>query len=336
MATDATDNQTPDLLINEGQDGSATVTLPEGMEGDEPELKQGGAADDDHGSDEDDEAAEAAEIEANGEVDPEQERVRAAKRAKRKARKEYHRQNQVEKDVRLQNLQRQNQELLERLSVVEKKTAGSELARLDKAIEDQHNRIEFAKRKIAEATSNGDGTLLTSAQEMWFEARRKAEDLESYKQRMVQPERQQTIQQDPRVSRHASRWLENNPWYDPQGGDIDSKIALTIDQAMAEEGWDPATQDYWKELDNRLSERLPSRYNDHSSEKPAQRRPRSVVTSSGREVASSNSGGRGNTFTLTPDQVRAMKDAGMWDDSEKRNRMIKRYAMEARNRQGRN
>jgi hypothetical protein len=31
-----------------------------------------------------------------------------------------------------------------------------------------------------------------------------------------------------------------------------------------------------------------------------------------------------------------MKDAGMWDDSEKRNRMIKRYAQEARNRQGRN
>jgi hypothetical protein len=31
-----------------------------------------------------------------------------------------------------------------------------------------------------------------------------------------------------------------------------------------------------------------------------------------------------------------MKDAGMWDNIEVRNRMIKRYAMEARNRQGRN
>jgi hypothetical protein len=337
MATDTTDKQTQDLLVNEGQDGSATVTLPEGMEGDEPELKQGGAAaaEDDHGSDEDDEAAQAAEIEANGEVDPEQERIRAAKRAKRKARKEYHRQQANEKDVRLQNLQRQNQELLERLSVVEKKTAGSELARLDKAIEDQYTRIEFAKRKIAEATSNGDGSLLTSAQEMWFEARRKAEDLESYKQRMVQPERQTTIRQDPRVQRYASQWLADHPWYDPQGGDIDSKIALTIDQSLAEEGWDPATPDYWEELDNRLSERLPSRYNGHSSEKPAQRRPRSAVTSSGREIASSNSGGR-NTFTLSKAQVDAIKEAGMWDNIESRNRMIKRYAMEARNRQGRN
>jgi len=34
---------------------------------------------------------------------------------------------------------------------------------------------------------------------------------------------------------------------------------------------------------------------------------------------------------LEPEQVRAMKDAGMWDNLEKRNRMIKRYAQEARN-----
>ena len=198
-----------------------------------------------------------------------------------------------------------------------------------------HHRIEFAKRKIAEATSSGDGQLLTSAQEMWFEARRKAEDLAAYKQRMVQPERQQPLQQDPRVKRLAEQWMERHPWYDPQLGNLDSKIALTVDQSLAEEGWDPATHEYWEEFDNRLSERLPSRYTDFSNEKPVQRRPRSVVTSSGREVASSNSGGR-NTFTLSPDQVKAMKDAGMWENIEVRNRMIKRYAMEARNRQGRN
>jgi len=336
MATDINDKATSDLLINEGQDGSATVTLPGDLPADDEELmKQGGAVEDDHGSDEEDEAAERAEIDANGEVDPEQERIRAAKRAKRKARKEYHRQVSNEKDARLQNLHRQNQELLERISTLEKKSATGELARLDKAIEDQQHRIEFAKRKIAEATQNGDGELLTSAQEMWFEARRKAEDLSSYKQRMVQPERQQTIKQDPRVQRYASRWMESNPWYDPQSGDLDSKIALTVDQQLAEEGWDPASQEYWEELDNRLSERLPKRYTESSNEKPVQRRPRSVVTSGGREVASSNSGGR-NTFTLSPDQVKAMKDAGMWDNVETRNRMIKRYAMEARNRQGRN
>jgi hypothetical protein len=56
------------------------------------------------------------------------------------------------------------------------------------------------------------------------------------------------------------------------------------------------------------------------------------VTGSGREFASNN--GRGNSFTLSPDQVRAMKDAGMWDDAEKRAKMIRRYALEARNNNG--
>ncbi len=52
--------------------------------------------------------------------------------------------------------------------------------------------------------------------------------------------------------------------------------------------------------------------------------------SSGRE-ASAAYGGTNRTFTLSAEQVRAMKDAGMWDNPEKRAKMIKRYATDARN-----
>lgn len=323
-------NEKEDMVITEGEDGSATIDLPHDIPS--PEMAEGGGVDD---NDESDEAAEAREIEATGAIDPDNEAAREAKRAKRRARKVYHKQVATEKDVRLQNLQRQNQDLLERLSVVERKTAGSELARLDKAIDDQKMRIDFAKRKIAEATRDGDGELLTNAQEMWFEARRQSEDLEAIKKRSVQPAQQQTIQQDPRVQRFASAWMDNNPWYDPNGKDIDSKLASTVDQSMTDDGWDPKTSDYWEELDNRLQKILPNRYTDSNNERPVRSRPRNAVTSSGRESAAS-SGGSKNSFTLKPEQVRAMKDAGMWDDPEKRSRMIKRYAMEARQTNGRN
>jgi hypothetical protein len=53
-----------------------------------------------------------------------------------------------------------------------------------------------------------------------------------------------------------------------------------------------------------------------------------VVTGSSRESSGSVNG---NQFVLAPEQVRAMKDAGFWDDPEKRTKMIKRYAIEARN-----
>lgn len=313
-----------DLVVNESADGSASVDL-----GDDIELAQGGEADDNNDENGEFSSAEDKADEA-GKSSEEIDAIREAKRNKRKARKDYHKQVQVEKDQRLQHLQRQNQELLERLSVVERKTQGSEMARIQKAIEDQEARILFAKQKIKEATETGNGDLLTSAQEMWFEARRDYESLENLKRTSTAPQQKQTIQApDPIVQRFASNFMKENDWYDPNGRDPDSKIALTLDQALADEGWNPSSPEYWEELDNRLQRYLPHRYtNGKNDDSYSKKKPKSVVTSSGRE--SSTSGGGRNTFTLSPDQVRAMKDAGMWDDPDKRAKMIKRYAQDAK------
>ena len=328
MSENVENGQEPEVItIEEAQDGSAIVELPPSIPSPEPQA----ADDHDEGSDEDDDAAREAEIASGGEVDAEAERLREQKRNKRRARKEYHKQVSAEKDVKLQLLERQNQELLERLSVLEKKAHGSDIARLNKAIEDQQTRINFAKSKISEAAASGNGELLTAAQEMWFEAKRQYEALDALKKKVVQQPKQRTIQApDPKLQRYASEWMSENSWYDPQGRDQDSKVALAIDQAMGEEGWNPRTPEYWKELDKRLQNALPHRYTESVNERPrTSSRPRNVVTGSSRENAVS-SGGR-NTFTLSPEQVRAMKDAGMWDDPEKRAKMVRRYALEARN-----
>jgi hypothetical protein len=316
------------ITIQEEQDGSATIELPDSIPS--PDAQPEAEHED---SDEADERARANEMADGGEVDAEAEALREQKRQKRRSRKEYHRNVEQEKTIKIQHLERANQEMLERLAVLEKKSHGSELARLNKAIEDQHNRIAFAKQKISEATSTGNGELLTNAQEMWFEARRNAEALENIKKKATAPRQQRTIQApDPAIQDFANQWMANNKWYDPKGRDSDSKIALTIDAALAEEGYTPQMPEFWEELDNRLQKYLPHRYTDNTNEKPTQRRPRNVVTSSGREAVSS-SGGR-NVFTLNPDQVRAMKDAGMWDDPDKRARMVARYAKEARQNNG--
>lgn len=313
-----------ELVVNESADGSASVELD-----DDIELSEGGEAqqNDEEGSefssaeDRADEAGKSAE-----EIDA----IREAKRNKRRARKDYHKKVQEEKDQRLHILQRQNQELLERLSVVERKTQGADIARMNKAIEDQEARILFAKQKIKEATETGNGDLLTSAQEMWFEARNTHESLVNMKQKAVAPQQQQTIQApDPIVQRYASEFMRNNEWYNPNGSDVDSSIALKLDEALSSEGWNPKTPEYWEELENRLQRYLPHRYtNSNNDESYSKKKHKSVVTSSGRE--SSSSGGGKNTFTLSPDQVRAMKDAGMWDDPDKRAKMIKRYAQDAK------
>jgi hypothetical protein len=313
-----------ELVVNESSDGTASVELD-----DDIELNDGGSIN----KSEDDSAESTLEQDREEEYGKSQEEVddiREARRNKRRARKEYHKQVQTEKDTRLQHLQRQNQDLLERLSVVERKTQGTEIARINKAIEDQESRILFAKQKIKEATETGNGDLLTSEQEMWFEARNQHDSLVNFKRQAVAPQQQQTIQApDPMVQRYASEFMRENEWYDPNGRDPDSKIALTLDQALSDEGWDPKTAEYWNELENRLQRYLPHRYNgDNSGESYSKKRHKSVMTSSGRE--SSSSGGGRNTFTLSQEQVRAMKDAGMWDDSDKRAKMTRRYIQEAR------
>jgi len=302
------------LAVVEEQDGSATVDLPDSL----------AIRDDDNDADNDKQlSADADDADHPDDTDA----VREARRNRRRAKKEYIKRTNEEKDQRLTLLQRQNQELMERLSVVERKTHGADLARFDKAIEDEQLRLRYATAKLREATDNADGAALAEAQELWYETKRKLEAMQNFKARSAERQSEGGAV-NPRLQRLANNWMERNDWYDPNGGDEDSQIAKVIDNRLVQEGFNPETEEYWQELDKRLQKRLPNRYTLSSDEPTRRSPPRSVVTGSGRE---SSIRGGGNTFVLEPEQVRAMKDAGMWDNLEKRNRMIKRYAQEARN-----
>jgi hypothetical protein len=300
----STEDQKQEVLdVVEETDGSASVELPDNIEN--PQA-QDADSDADHPDDTD--------------------AQREARRNRRRAKKDYIKRTNEEKDSRLTNLQRQNQELMERLAVVERKSYASDLARLDKAMEDEELRLNYATAKMREATDSANGAAFTQAQQMWYESKRKIEAMEQFKHRAVSAGDKEEGAANPQLVRQANKWMERNSWYDPKGGDEDSQIAKVIDNRLAEEGYDPSSSDYWEELDSRLQKRLPHLYNQRSSESNRSR-PRSVVTGTGRETGRASGG---NTFVLEPEQVRAMKDAGLWDDPEKRARMIKRYAAEAK------
>ena len=295
------DDDILDMDVVEEKDGSATVDLPD-------HIESPTASDDDRDQPNDTDA------------------IREARRNRRHAKKDYIKRTNEEKDQRLSLLQRRNQELEERLSVVERKTHGADLARYDKAIDDEELRLNYAIAKMREATDNSDGTAFTKAQEMWYDSRRKVEAMKDYKQRATQNTSQESGAVNPKLMKLANNWMEKNDWYSPDSNDEDTAIAKVVDNRLVAEGWNPENQDYWDELDTRLQKRLPHRYTQ-SNDEYSRRRPKSVVTGSGRESVSRG----GNSFVLEPEQVRAMKDAGFWEDTEKRNRMIKRYAADARN-----
>lgn len=310
-----------ELQVAEDTDGSAVIQLPDNepspQQPEPTELAKGGDVDADDDSDDADDSSL--------DNDPDREAIRAARREERKLKKQIHREKARESNHLINALKKQNQQLAERLANLETRTSGAELARVDKIIEDTGVQIEYAKMKMREAVSSQDGDAVVKAQELLFESQRKMESLKTIKEnaakQLSQPK--QNIQMpDPMVQRMAADWMSRNEWYDPQAKDLDSEFAQRIDKKLTEEGFDPSSSDYWEELDDRLSKYLPHRYSA-PQEKPRTHRPRSVVSSSGRETAPA---GKTNEFRLSPERVAALKEAGVWEDPVRRAALVKKYA----------
>ena len=314
MATKPADDE---MYVEEGQDGAATIEMPDGMvpleEGQE-DLPKSQDGDDDHPDD--------------------SEAVRAARRARRRSKKDLIRTTNAEKDVRLQQMQRQNDEMSARLANMERKSQQHDVSRLDKAIEDKQVALEYARMKLAEATNSGDGEGAVKAQELMFDTRTQLQQLANMKKQADQPQQAAQRQIDPGVQRNAATWIDRNGWYKPDLSDTDSKIAKQVDEVLVKEGWNPGTADYWDELDNRLQKYLPHRYNQASDRNDSVRSPRNTVGSSGREASAAYGGTNRTTYVLSPDRVRAMKEAGAWENPERKKAMIANFMKYDRNNQG--
>jgi len=183
--------------------------------------------------------------------------------------------------------------------------------------------------KLAEATQNQDGEGMVEAQTLWQTAQEEMRNLASLREQadkeLRQP-KQQVQMPNPRVQRNAAQWMKRNNWYNPSAQDPDSRVAKKVDELMVTQGWDPADPDYWDELDARLQKELPHRYNGSNDDESREvRRPRNVVGSSGREASSAYGGVNRTQFVLSPERVRAMKEAGAWDNPERKARMIKQF-----------
>lgn len=305
-----------EIAVMEAQDGSATVDLPEalldGVEDSDLDAKNDGGSVNPDDEDHPDDDAE----------------LRSAKRNRRRAKKDLIRKTNQEKDVRLQQLSRENEEFKRRLAQLERNTKAEQITRIDKNIEDAQVRLEYAKMKLSEATSNNDGQAMVEAQTLWQNAQEEVRNLSSMRQRadaeLRKPQQQNTP--DPVVQKFAAQWIRKNSWYNPEGNDPDSRVAKKIDELMSAQGWNPADHDYWEELTSRLQKELPHRYNDSNDDEIREvRRPRNVVGSSGREASAAYGGVNRSQFTLSPERVKAMKEAGAWDNPERKQKMIRQF-----------
>jgi hypothetical protein len=316
-----------DVPIKEQEDGSVLARVETPEEFDEEENKEEGkveASDEDH-ADEDNQDEESGDEEQDDDTEAEREAIREARREERKLKKELAKQREASAKHKISALEKRNEDLARRLAAVENTAASYQFAQLDKSIEDEATRVEYAKMKMLQAAQSGDMEGQVEFLEQLTEAKQRLQQVQHYKKQQLEqakaPKQNVPNELAAEVQQNATRWLKKNSWFDPQARDTDSRIAKVVDQELATDGWDPSDPEYWEELDNRLQSRLPHRY----TAKTGNNKRSSAGPTASSRVANTSSVKPG-TIRLSPDRVQAIKDAGAWDDINKRNKMIRAYA----------
>lgn len=245
------------------------------------------------------------------------------KRAQRQRRKERERRARERDRIEKQFLRQQVDQLTQRLSAVEGIALHSNEQTIDQRIAAAAQQAENAKRIMIKAIASGEEEDAAVAMTLRDQAIAEIQQLNAAKQQFGQL-REQAVQPkaDPRVEHYKRQWLADNAdWFDKPGNEEDSAIARAVDAAVMREGYDAGTEDYWREVNRRLSIRF-----NGQQEAPIQpqQTPRRRPTPTGNPREQAPPSNRREVY-VTPERKQAMIDAGMWDDPVKRNQMLRTY-----------
>lgn len=312
----------------EQEDGSYIVDPAELVDRDTKkggeQRKKDGEGDEDLGID-----ARSA-LEADGDANEE---VRKRRREERKRREEARRAREEEKDERIARLEGTVSTLLGDRSAQQE-------GNLRQAYEDAEaekrrlvSTYEEAKALKEKAFKDQDAKGIVDADEIMQNARERFASLSQQQNRILsvakERENRQQQQVHPNVEQGAKKFMKDNPWYDPAGGDRQSARTLAIDKQMFREGWDPRTPGYWEELQARVEDeglggkkgqrREREERDDDEREERGQRRRQYTGSGGG------HGGGEGGAVRIPAAYVANLKEAGMWEDPAQRKKMIKKY-----------
>jgi hypothetical protein len=273
----------------------------------DPESSREQHADDDHDDDDGDERLNA-DNEDREQIRQRRREEKAERAQRRKAAIERERQEK-------QELMRMNQELAQRVKNLEYRQQTQAYAGIESQIREMAEEVKAAEYIIGQAVTAGNGEDVTRAMRIRDEAAERLRQLQVAKMRTTQQpqqQRQQPQQQPDSPSlRMAKEWAEENDWFDPQGGDERSRQMLKIDQDLVNEGYNPDTLKYWRELESRQA--------DLSGKKTKGGPP----LGSGREHVSS---GNRNEVYISPERVEALKQLGVYGDKAAMAPYLKSFA----------
>lgn len=199
-----------------------------------------------------------------------------------------------------ENIQRENADLKSRMDALDK----NYLEQFESRVSSE---LETAKRVLKEAHETGDIDKLVEAQEALAELTLQKTTAKSSKESSVEVQREaapapQAAPQaapQPAPDPKAEKWAQENEWFGQD--EVMTYAAFGIHRRMVEdEGFDPTSDEYYAEIDNRLRNEFPNKFDSRAK------------SNGGRKVASAESSasrkksGR-KTVRLTPSQVAIAK-----------------------------
>lgn len=230
----------------------------------------------------------------------------------------------------IQALEARLNEVNTRLAEVQGNFRGLNEQSVEKEINAAANAYHAAKAEIARKAASGED--FTADLEAMNAARDRHRDMTVMKERASKaPQSPQPSPSDAVAMTKAQQWISRNSWFraPPPGqgaADMDSAIALTVDAQLRREGFNPATDVYYEELDKRLKRHLPHLHqDDDESEAPKPKNGARGGPQVNGGVRQTNGQGNGKTFTFTPQQLAVIK-AGGHDTSDPA--VLKSFAQE--------
>ena len=226
-----------------------------------------------------------------------------------------------EREARIAQLEAERQQLLESVTERDKNAVDMHKVSYDQSAKQLQQQAELAKQSYLTAYDSGDKENMLKAQELLNQTQVELNNIEQNKNQLSQYERtlearetqrqqqqlqaQQQQQQQVDTSEYdpmAVEWSQKpeNNWF---GSDnIMTVAALTIDAQLKEEGYNPASPDFYQEVDSRMRQEFPHKFNQQvvEQEVPAQRATQQVVAGQSRSPTNSSS----KKVKLTQEDVR--------------------------------
>ena len=182
-------------------------------------------------------------------------------------------QQRKEREEQITALQKEKDDLQKKLREQEKDIASSLKKSIDSNEQFLLNKIEYAKRAYQRAADEGNSAEMLEAQEAMSQAyaemtgvnsskdswekynseiERQIQEAEQFQQQQVQ--QQQQPQYDPK----AVEWAGQNDWF---GSDnVMTAAALALDYELKNEGFDPSDDEFYREIDRRMREQFPHKF----------------------------------------------------------------------------